>query len=52
MKVLLGTGPYQYILCKGQLRFTGTMAGEHATKMFSDKLHRMAKTMASNTDSG
>ncbi|MGG4627235.1 hypothetical protein ACLPHD_23185 [Serratia odorifera] len=43
MKAFLGTDPYQSILCKGRLRFAGTMAGEHATKMLSDRLQRMAK---------
>lgn len=43
MKVFLGTDPYQCILCKGRLRFSGAMAGEHATKMLSDRLQRMAK---------
>ena len=43
MKGFLGTDPYQCILCKGRLRFAGAMAGEHATKMLSDRLHRMAK---------
>ncbi|RZF11036.1 hypothetical protein B7L32_23060 [Serratia marcescens] len=33
MKGLLGTEPYQCILCKGRLRFTGAVAGEHATKL-------------------
>lgn len=42
-KDLLGTDPYQCILCKGRLRFAGTVAGEHATKMLSDRLHQMAK---------
>ncbi|RAP72028.1 putative transposase [Candidatus Erwinia dacicola] len=27
----------------GRLRFAGTMAGVHATRMLSDRLHRMAK---------
>ena len=49
---VLGTDPYQCILCKGRLRFTGAMAGEHATKMLSDRLQRMAKTMASDPFSG
>ena len=43
MKGFLGTDPYQCILCKGRLRFAGAMAGEHAPKMLSDRLHRMAK---------
>ncbi|CAI1078545.1 Uncharacterised protein [Serratia entomophila] len=44
MKGFLGTDPYQCILCKGRLRFAaGTVAGEHATKMLSDRLHRTAK---------
>nr|WP_250648591.1 transposase [Serratia marcescens] len=43
MKGFLGTDPYQCILCKGRLRFTGAMAGEHATKLLSDRLQRMAK---------
>ncbi|MBH2919035.1 hypothetical protein I5Q47_24740 [Serratia marcescens] len=43
MKAFLGTDPYQCILCKGRLRFAGAMAGEHATKMLSDRLHKMAK---------
>ncbi|NJD85788.1 hypothetical protein EWM60_12935 [Candidatus Erwinia dacicola] len=43
MKGFLGTDPYQCILCKGRLRFAGTMAGEHAAKMLSDRLHQMAK---------
>ncbi|CAI2793444.1 Uncharacterised protein [Serratia grimesii] len=43
MKVFLGTDPYQCILCKGRLRFAGAVAGEHATKMLSERLHRMAK---------
>ncbi|WP_404319977.1 hypothetical protein RX799_24450 [Klebsiella oxytoca] len=43
MKGFPGTDPYQCILCKGRLRFAGAMAGEHATKMLSDRLHRMAK---------
>ena len=43
MKAFLGTDPYQCILCKGWLRFAGGGAGEHATKMLSDWLHRMAK---------
>lgn len=38
MKGFLGTDPYQYILCKGRLRFTGALAGEHATKLLSDRL--------------
>uniref|UniRef100_UPI003988BEAA transposase zinc-binding domain-containing protein n=1 Tax=Serratia marcescens TaxID=615 RepID=UPI003988BEAA len=37
------TMPHQCILCKGRLRFAGAMAGEHATKMLSDRLHQMAK---------
>lgn len=37
------TDPYQCILCKGRLRFAGAMAGEHATKMLSDRQQRMAK---------
>ncbi|CAK9887116.1 MAG: hypothetical protein XXXJIFNMEKO3_LKCDNKCA_00064 (plasmid) [Candidatus Erwinia impunctatus] len=43
MKAFLGTDPYQCILCKGRLIFAGTMAGEHAAKMLSDRLHQMAK---------
>lgn len=43
MKAFPGTDPYQCILCKGRLRFVGAMAGEHATKMLSDRLHKMAK---------
>ncbi len=43
MKVFFGTDPYQCILCKGRLRFAGAVAGEHATKMLSDRLQRMAK---------
>ncbi|XRW89843.1 hypothetical protein JEM67_00435 (plasmid) [Serratia sp. PAMC26656] len=43
MKSFLGTDPYQCILCKGWLRFAGAMAGEHATKLLSDRLHRLAK---------
>lgn len=43
MKSFLGTAPYQCILCKGRLRFTGAMAGEHATNLLSDRLHRLAK---------
>ncbi|BEO21291.1 hypothetical protein SMQC19_46380 (plasmid) [Serratia marcescens] len=43
MKGFLGTDPYQYILCKGRLRFAGAVAGEHATKMLSDRRYRMAK---------
>lgn len=43
MKAFLGTDPFQCILCKGRLRFAGAMAGEHATKMLSDRLYRMAK---------
>jgi hypothetical protein len=43
MKAFLGTDPYQCILGKGRLRFAGAMAGEHATKMLSDRLHWMAK---------
>ena len=43
MKGFLGTDPYQCILCKGRLRFAGAMAGEHSTKMLSDRLHQMAK---------
>lgn len=43
MKAFLGTDPYQCILCKGRLRFAGAMAGEHATKMLSDRLYKMAK---------
>ncbi|EBP4367410.1 transposase [Salmonella enterica] len=43
MKAFLGTDPYQCILCKGRLRFAGAMAGEHATKMLSDRQHRMEK---------
>ncbi|HFI5335102.1 TPA: hypothetical protein ACGQS5_002790 [Serratia liquefaciens] len=43
MKAFLGTDPYQCILCKGRLRFAGAVADEHATKMLSDRLHRMAK---------
>ncbi|NJD85136.1 IS91 family transposase, partial [Candidatus Erwinia dacicola] len=27
----------------GRLRFAGAMAGEHAAKMLSDRLHQMAK---------
>lgn len=41
MKGFLGTDPYQCIICKGRLRFAGAQAGEHATKMLSDRLHRM-----------
>ncbi|HBC0148547.1 TPA: hypothetical protein JDC18_003471 [Salmonella enterica subsp. houtenae] len=43
MKAFLGTDPYQCILCKGRLRFAGAMVGEHATKMLSDRQHRMEK---------
>ncbi|UIA87933.1 hypothetical protein LU631_25630 [Erwinia tracheiphila] len=43
MKGFLGTDPYQCILCKGRLHFSGAVAGEHATKMLSDRLHQMAK---------
>lgn len=43
MKTFLSTDPYQCILCKGRLRFAGAVAGEHATKLLSDRLHRMAK---------
>ncbi|ALX97456.1 hypothetical protein AV650_28275 (plasmid) [Serratia fonticola] len=43
MKGFLGTDPYQCILCKSPLRFAGALAGKHATKMLSDKLHRTAK---------
>ena len=43
MKGFLGTDPYHCILCKGQLRFVGAVAGEHATKMLSDRLNRVAK---------
>ncbi|CAK9887101.1 MAG: hypothetical protein XXXJIFNMEKO3_LKCDNKCA_00049 (plasmid) [Candidatus Erwinia impunctatus] len=43
MKGFLGTDPYQCILCKGRLRFAGAVAGEHATKMLSDRLQQMAK---------
>ncbi|MFB9085095.1 hypothetical protein ACFFW8_03410 [Erwinia tracheiphila] len=43
MKGFLGTDPYQCILCKGRLRFAGAVAGKHATKMLSDRLHQMAK---------
>ena len=53
MKTFLGTDPYQCILCKGRLRFAGAVEGEHATKLLSDRLHRMEKkTMASDTGSG
>nr|WP_267958437.1 transposase [Erwinia tracheiphila] len=43
MKAFLGTDPYQCILCKGRLRFAGAVAGDHATKMLSDRLYQMAK---------
>jgi len=43
MKAFLGTAPYQSILCKGRLRFAGAMAGEHTTKLLSERLHRMEK---------
>jgi len=43
MKAILGTDPYQCILCKGRLRFAGTVVGDLATKMLSDRLHRMVK---------
>ncbi|MEX3099078.1 transposase [Serratia ureilytica] len=43
MKGFRGTDPYQCILCKGWLRFAGAVAGEHATKLLSDRLHRMEK---------
>ncbi|BEM90390.1 hypothetical protein SME46J_48600 (plasmid) [Serratia marcescens] len=43
MKGFLGTGPYQCILCKGRLRFTGAVADEHATKILPDSLQRMEK---------
>jgi len=43
MKGFLGTDPYQCILCKSPLRFAGAVAGEHATKMLSDRLQKMAK---------
>nr|WP_226909037.1 hypothetical protein [Serratia marcescens] len=43
VKGFLGTDPYQCILCKGRLRFAGAVAGEHATKMLSDRLQRTAK---------
>jgi hypothetical protein len=33
----------QCILCKGRLRFAGAVAGDHATKLLSDRLHRMEK---------
>lgn len=42
MKGFLGTDPYQCIQCKGRLRFAGAMAGEHATKLLSDRLLQMA----------
>jgi len=32
IKGFLGSNPYQYILCKDQLRFAGAVAGEHATQ--------------------
>ncbi|MCT4700494.1 transposase [Enterobacteriaceae bacterium H20N1] len=38
-----GTAPYQRILCKGWLHFAGAVAGEYATKLLSDRLHRTAK---------
>lgn len=43
MKGFQGTDPYQYILCEGWLRFASAVAGEHATKLLSDQLQRMAK---------
>ncbi len=43
MKGFLGTDPYHCILCKGRLRFAGAVAGENATKLLSDRLHRMTK---------
>ncbi len=43
MRGFLGTDPYQCLLCKGRLRFTGAVASEHATKRLSDRLQRMAK---------
>ncbi|WP_204323273.1 hypothetical protein, partial [Streptococcus pneumoniae] len=33
-------------------RFAGAIAGDHATKLLSDCLHRMGKTMTSSTSSG
>nr|WP_260679892.1 hypothetical protein [Serratia liquefaciens] len=49
MKGFLGTDPYQCILCKGRLRFTGAVAGEHATKLLSDRLSSYGeKTMAAD----
>nr|WP_308738058.1 transposase [Serratia fonticola] len=49
MKGFLGTDPYQCILCKSPLRFAGALAGEHATKMLSDRLSSYGKkTMASD----
>ncbi|UAN45205.1 transposase [Serratia sp. JSRIV001] len=49
MKAFLGTDPYQCILCKGRLRFAGAVAGDHATKILSDRLQKMAKkTLASD----
>ncbi|MEN4758123.1 transposase [Pantoea agglomerans] len=43
MKGFLVTDSFQCILCKGRLRFVGAVAGEHTTKMLSDRLHQMAK---------
>lgn len=43
LKGFVGTDPYRCILCGDRLRFAGAVAGDHATKMFSDRLHQMAK---------
>nr|WP_224257940.1 hypothetical protein [Klebsiella oxytoca] len=43
MKGFLGTDPYQCLLCKGRLRFTGAVAGEHTTKLLTDRLQQMEK---------
>ena len=43
MQGFLGIDQYQYILCKGRLHFAGAVAGKHATKMLSDRLHQMVK---------
>ncbi|RAP70821.1 hypothetical protein ACZ87_02373 [Candidatus Erwinia dacicola] len=32
-----------FVTVPGRLRFAGAMVGVHATKMLSDRLHRMAK---------
>lgn len=43
LKGFVGTDPYRCILCGERLRFAGAVAGDHATKMLSDRLHQMAK---------